>query len=74
MRKFILNLSRISHPAPLVAAMVGAGPELVSRPIKGHQKEISLGWIQSANSTMTEEAAAFIEEAKRVLNLSSEKR
>lgn len=45
-----------------------AGPELVSRPIKGHQKEISLGWIQPANSTVTEEAAAFIEEVKRVLN------
>lgn len=44
-----------------------AGPELVSRPIKGHQTEICLGWIQGTNTPVSEEAAAFIGEVKQAL-------
>lgn len=45
-----------------------AGPELVSRPIKNHYNEICLGWIQVANSTISDEASAFIKEMKTVLS------
>ncbi|WP_298021225.1 LysR family transcriptional regulator [uncultured Dysosmobacter sp.] len=44
-----------------------AGPELVSRPIRGHKKEIHLGWIQRANDKVSDEVAAFIQEVKRLL-------
>ncbi|WP_455582500.1 LysR family transcriptional regulator [Dysosmobacter sp.] len=45
-----------------------AGPELTSRPIKGHHEEIRLGWIQPAGLTLSDEAAAFIQEVQQVLS------
>lgn len=44
-----------------------AGPELVSRPIKNRYNEIYLGWVQEANSSITDEANAFIKELELVL-------
>lgn len=45
-----------------------AGPGLVSRPIKGYGNEIHLGWIKPVKSAISDETAAFIRQAKRVLN------
>lgn len=44
-----------------------AGPELVSRPIKGHEKEIRLGWIQSTDTLISEGVGALIEEIKKAI-------
>lgn len=44
-----------------------AGPELVSRPIKGHQGEICLGYIKPVNVVLPDQAAEFIHEVERVL-------
>lgn len=44
-----------------------AGPELVSRPIKNHYNEICLGWIQMANTTISDEVSVFIKEMEVVL-------
>lgn len=46
-----------------------AGPELISRPIRGRCQDIRLGWIQPANATISDEASAFIQEVKQVLNV-----
>ena len=46
-----------------------AGPELTSRPIRGRHQDIRLGWIQPANTTISDEASAFIQEVKQVLNV-----
>lgn len=45
-----------------------AGPELVSRPIRGHEKDIRLGWIQNRGVPLTGVCTAFIDELKRTLN------
>ena len=44
-----------------------AGPELVSRAIKGHDNEIHLGWIQSVNSQISDEMNVFISKIRDVL-------
>ena len=45
-----------------------AGPELVSRPIKGHQREIHLGWIQPAGSPIPESLSDFLRELEAVVS------
>lgn len=45
-----------------------AGPELVSRPIKGHEKDIRLGWIQNKGTLLSDVGIAFINELKRTLD------
>lgn len=44
-----------------------AGPELVSRPIKGHEKEIKLGWIHHMDCSPNEIFCEFIEMVEAVL-------
>ena len=44
-----------------------AGPELVSRPIRGHQREIHLGWIQPAGGPIPEPLSAFLREVEAVV-------
>ena len=44
-----------------------AGPELVSRPIRGHQREIHLGWIQPAGGPIPEPLSAFLRELEAVV-------
>ena len=44
-----------------------AGPELVSRPIRGHRREIHLGWIQPAGGPIPEPLSAFLREVEAVV-------
>ena len=44
-----------------------AGPELTSRPIKGHHQDIRLGWIQRKGEMTSNETSEFLYEIKRVL-------
>ncbi len=44
-----------------------AGPQLVSRPIRGHEKEIKLGWIHHMDCSPNEIFCEFIERVKAVL-------
>lgn len=45
-----------------------AGPELVSRPIKGHGKDIRLGWIQNRGTPLPDMGISFVNELKKTLN------
>lgn len=45
-----------------------AGPELVSRPIKGHEKDIRLGWIQNKDTPLSDVGILFITELKKTLS------
>lgn len=44
-----------------------AGPELVSRPLNVNKDSMHLGWIQMANSPISNNSLAFLDELKKVL-------
>lgn len=46
-----------------------AGPELVSRPIKGHENELKLGWICTDKNRLSEECNIFVEKIKKVIEI-----
>lgn len=44
-----------------------AGPELVSKPIIGHQNELKLGWICADSNRLSNEGRMFVEKIKEVM-------
>ena len=45
-----------------------AGPELVSRPIRGQGKDIRLGWIQAKGAPLSAVSTAFVDELRKTLH------
>ena len=45
-----------------------AGQDLVSKPITGHGKEVSIGWIRNMGQDIPESIYIFIEKIKEVLH------